>query len=72
MRGFNGHRSRACLGPHRDLCVGSPVGRRHLVSEPGRDSFSGAGAVLRHRLDHVVHPVQNPLGSVLVGGQEGI
>lgn len=56
------------LHPHRDLCVGSPVGGGHLVSEPGGDSFGGAGAVLRHSLDHVVHPVQNPLGSILVCG----
>lgn len=57
---------------HSNLCVGSPVRWCHLVSEPGGDGFGGACAVLRHRLDHVVHPIQDPLGGVLVVGQKGV
>lgn len=36
------------LSTHGDLIVGSPVGRSHLVSQPGRDSLGGTGAVLGH------------------------
>lgn len=57
---------------HGDVCVGSPIERGHLVSEPGRDSLGGARAVLRHRLDHKVHPIQHPLGRILVVCQEGL
>lgn len=60
------------LSTHCDLGVGSPVGWGHLVGEPSGDSLGGAGAVLRHRLDHKVHPIQDPLSRVLVGGQEGV
>lgn len=59
--------STSALHTHSDLCVGSPVWRCHLISEPGSDSFGGAGAVLWHWLDHVVHPIQYPLGRVLMG-----
>lgn len=67
-----GHATALLPQPHRDLRVGSPVRRRHLVSEPGSDGFGGTRAVLRHRLDHVVHAIQDPLGGVLVGGQKGV
>jgi len=60
------------LNTYCDLCIGPPVRRRHLVSEPGCDSFSGAGTILRHRLDHIVHTIQHPLGSILVVGQKGV
>lgn len=53
-----------------DLGVGSPVGRRHLIGEPGCDGLGGAGAVLGHRLDDEVHAVQDPLGCILVVGGE--
>lgn len=71
-RSVQGKRRCARLRPHRDLRVGSPVGGGHLVGEPGGDGLGGAGAVLGHGLDHVVHPVQNPLGGVLVRAQESI
>lgn len=64
--------SALALHTHSDLCVGSPVRRGHLVSEPGCDRFSGTGAVLRHRLDHKAHPIQDPLSSVLMVGQERV
>lgn len=64
--------SALALHTHSDLCIGSPVWRCHLVSEPGGDSFGGARAVLRHWLDNVVHPIQDPLGSVLVVGQKSV
>lgn len=59
--------STSAIHTHSDLCVGSPVWWRYLISEPGSDSFSGACAVLWHWLDHVVHPIQYPLGRVLMG-----
>ena len=49
-----------------DIGVGPPVRRRHLVREPRGDGFGGARAVLGHRLNHDVHPVQDPLSRVLV------
>lgn len=57
---------------HGDVRVGSPIERGHLVSEPGGDSLGGARAVLRHRLDHKVHPIQHPLCRILVVRQEGL
>lgn len=62
--------SASVLSTHNDLCVGSPVRWCHLVSEPGSDGFGGTGAVLRHWLDHKIHPVEDPLGGILVGGRE--
>lgn len=57
---------------HRDLHIRSPVRGGHLVSEPGRNGFGWTGTVLRHRLDHKVHPIQNPLRGVLLAAQEGV
>ena len=61
-----------CVSTHSDLVVGPPVGRGHLVREPGGHSLSGPRAVLGHGLDHIVDPVQDPLGRVLVVHQEGL
>lgn len=53
---------------HSDLCIRSPVWRCHLVSNPGSDGFGGASTVL----NHIVHPIQDPLGSILVAGQKSV
>lgn len=66
----------ACLclssATHSDLIVWSPVRRGNLVSQPGCNSLGGTSTVLGHRLNHVVHPIQDPLSSILMVGQKGV
>lgn len=57
---------------YQDEGVGFPVGRGDLVGEPGGDCFGGFDTELGHRLGNVFHPVQQPLGSVVVVFQEPV
>lgn len=40
-----------------NFSVRSPIRWSNLICDPGRDGFGGTGAVLWHRLQHVVNPV---------------
>lgn len=62
----------SALVTYQDKGVRFPVGRSDLVGKPGGDCFGGFDAEFGHGLRNVFHPIQQPLGGVVVVLQKTI